>query len=231
MFSNKELNLSILISVVFHIGMFFLIYHLRFSPPNFKLIEVSLVNFVPEKGVFVPSEMVYSHKVEVSKEPSLLTVEGSVPFELKKEAVSPAIQDVMPSVRLFPVLNEKEEKISFSPALEERKVTKISKKEKALYIIQGPISFRGRVKEYYPKEEYNELLEKEKKSISGEVKMSFTVSPEGIVSNVDVIKTSGYPSLDSIAKDALMLWIFEPLSKSQPQIPQEGTITFWFKLR
>jgi TonB family protein len=68
----------------------------------------------------------------------------------------------------------------------------------------------------------------EEQGIQAEVAIDFTVKADGSVKdNLMVSRTSGYPELDDLAKDALLQFMFAPLSSSDDQT---GTAVFVYKL-
>jgi len=67
------------------------------------------------------------------------------------------------------------------------------------------------------------------RNIEAAVAIRFTVSPAGIVRpNTVVQRTSGYPALDKLAKEALKKWRFTKIDQNQAD--QWGIITFRFLL-
>ena len=94
--------------------------------------------------------------------------------------------------------------------------------------ISGPLAGRGVIKRDIP--EYPEWAKKE--GIEGEIQLDVAVSPEGRVKgDITVWKTSGYRELDNLVIKAMYKWEFEPLPKTMKQVDQQGTITFYFKLK
>lgn len=61
------------------------------------------------------------------------------------------------------------------------------------------------------------------------IKVKFYVNPDGSVADV-VLMQKGETRLESVTLDALRKWQFSPLDSNAPQILQEGTITFIYKL-
>ena len=61
----------------------------------------------------------------------------------------------------------------------------------------------------------------ERVGAEGEVELRFWVSPEGMVTSVEVVKTSGYPDFDSKAINALKKYLFSPLGKDEKQEERE----------
>ncbi len=64
----------------------------------------------------------------------------------------------------------------------------------------------------------------------GAVVLLIHVSPEGLVSGVDVGQTSGHPVLDRAAADAVQTWHFMPSVKNGQPVPSVVPIRFVFAL-
>ena len=56
------------------------------------------------------------------------------------------------------------------------------------------------------------------------------VSPEGLVSGVDVVQSSGFAALDRAARDAVLTWHFLPSVKDGQPVPDEVPLRFVFAL-
>jgi TonB family protein len=93
-------------------------------------------------------------------------------------------------------------------------------------VIAGPVMTRKLIREILPKYP----VWAEEKGIEGRVELKFWVSPEGMVTSVELVKTSGYPDLDSRAIEALKKYIFAPLGKDESQEEQWGTIAIKYTL-
>jgi protein TonB len=64
----------------------------------------------------------------------------------------------------------------------------------------------------------------------GAVMLLIHVSPEGLASGVDVLRSSGYGSLDRAARDAVTAWHFLPAVKDGEPIPFDMTLRVSFQL-
>lgn len=96
-----------------------------------------------------------------------------------------------------------------------------------LFQITGPLANRPVLFKQIP--EYPSWAEA--KGIQAAVTLQFTVSPEGDVrNNIMVARTSGFPSLDQLAVEALKQWRFQPLPEDQVR-DEVGAITFTFAVR
>ena len=93
-------------------------------------------------------------------------------------------------------------------------------------VLFGPIFNRNILYSEVP--EYPEWARA--KGIETEVKMRIWVNPDGMVSDVFVLKKSGYVSLDLLVDKALKRWKFTPMAENVPQVKQWGEILIKFVL-
>jgi TonB family protein len=93
--------------------------------------------------------------------------------------------------------------------------------------IGGPVGDRKILKRRLP--EYPAWAEE--KGITANVVIFFTVKPDGTLrTSMRIERSSGYPELDQLAKDALMGWRFSPTSAGSSENEAWGRITFKFTL-
>ena len=78
-------------------------------------------------------------------------------------------------------------------------------------------------KPYYPEEA---ALRGEQ----GAVVMTIHVTPDGLVSSVDIVESSGHPALDRAARDAVLTWHFLPSVKDGQPVPANVPVRFDFVL-
>ncbi len=123
------------------------------------------------------------------------------------------------------IVEEKFEKII--PGRKDRKGIVEGLGEDSDLIISGPVSKRVVIRPVKPK--YPAWAED--KGVEGEVELKFWVAPEGMVTSVELTRTSGYPDFDSRAMEALKKWLFSPLGKNEEQKAQWGTITIKYSLK
>jgi TonB family protein len=91
-------------------------------------------------------------------------------------------------------------------------------------LITGQLSGRSIMRKTSP--QYPRWAEEQ--GIQAEVAIDFTVKGDGSVKdNLMVSRTSGYPELDDLAKEALLQFMFAPLSSGDDQT---GTAVFVYKL-
>ncbi len=93
--------------------------------------------------------------------------------------------------------------------------------------IGGPIGDRKILARRLP--EYPDWAEE--KGISAIVQIFFTVRPDGSIrTNMRVDRSSGYPELDQLAKEALLKWRFSATRSASDEQTAWGVITFRFTL-
>jgi TonB family protein len=108
-------------------------------------------------------------------------------------------------------------------AAAEEKISIAPQKQTAL-LITGQLSGRSIMRKTSP--QYPRWAEEQ--GIQAQVYIDFTVRADGSVKDSLIVsRTSGYPELDDLAKEALATFIFAPLSSSEDQT---GTAVFVYKL-
>ena len=88
--------------------------------------------------------------------------------------------------------------------------------------IIGEVALRGILRS--PEPSYPEWAEKQ--GIVADVELKFWVLPSGEIPSIEVLESSGWPSLDRLASEALSQWKFEPIERN---VTQWGIITFCFR--
>ncbi len=91
------------------------------------------------------------------------------------------------------------------------------------FTIEGPLAGRAAISRVIPK--YPPGHQKEVV-----VKAKLVVLPNGLVSEVVPLQ-KGDPLLEELTVKALSQWKFNPLPPDLPQLPQEGKITFIYRLK
>jgi periplasmic protein TonB len=64
----------------------------------------------------------------------------------------------------------------------------------------------------------------------GAVILMIHVTPDGLVSGVDVVRSSGFPALDNAARVAALTWHFMPSVKDGQPVPDDVPVRFVFAL-
>lgn len=64
----------------------------------------------------------------------------------------------------------------------------------------------------------------------GTVVLMIHISPEGLVSGVDIVQSSGYPDLDRSAQEAVLTWHYLPAIKAGQPVPFEMRMRIQFAL-
>lgn len=91
------------------------------------------------------------------------------------------------------------------------------------YLIEGPAAGRtivSKVLPKYPPGHQKEIV----------VRVKLTVLPNGLVGELMPLQ-KGDPTLEELTVKALSQWRFSPLPPDLPQLPQEGRITFIYRLK
>jgi len=163
-------------------------------------------------------------------------VEPSIPVELPRTRAM-GEREVLPILRpeklgpeegaleaRGPAVGEKEplEEVGVG---EEKRIPALTggEKEGPQFTIEGPAAGRTIVSKVIPK--YPPGLQKEVV-----VKARLVVLPSGLVSEVVPLQ-KGDPVLEELTVKALSQWKFNAIPRDLPQLPQEGTITFIYRLR
>lgn len=241
MLKDKIFRLSLAVSTAIHLLMiFFLPIGKLYQPSMFRFMEVSLV-FVPDVELKMPGSLYSKTRPPEERIPLPSTPQRKVWSPGKGEPLAEIdsqkrlvlSEDISrmpqfgekPSPRLGidEVVQKGEKKI---PGLENKKGILRDEGESEDYVITGPVSQRGILRWFKPV--YPRWAEVS--GIEGEVLLKFWVLPNGQVSRVQVLETSGHVDLDQSALVAIKKWLFEQLSIQEEQVSQWGTITVKFKL-
>lgn len=100
--------------------------------------------------------------------------------------------------------------------------------QKELFPVQGELKDRGIAYQEIP--EYPEWAQK--KGIESSVRFRFWVTPDGRVKeNIQLVRGSGYPELDELAKSALQRWVFHKLPQAKGNVVEQGDIEFRFSVK
>jgi protein TonB len=92
--------------------------------------------------------------------------------------------------------------------------------------IQGPVGQRKILFSQLP--EYPDWAKRQ--GVEGEVLLKFWVSPEGLVTRIEIARFSGFRDFDDRAARALQSWRFEPIGAEAEKTEQWGTVPFKFRL-
>jgi protein TonB len=219
---------SLAISTIFHVLVIFLVPGIWFSLEKPSWVEVSVITFPDMKQRMpewtsgrkvIPQPSAEAPDIQKSNLPAARS-----PIGIPVESASLELPDFVPKQDYFPVMEEFEKVI---PGREESRGLMEGEGEEKVMTITGPVSRRKLIRKVYPK--YPSWAEE--KGVEGEVDLKFWVSPEGMVTSVELIRTSGYPDLDSKAMEAIKKYLFSPLGKEEDQEEQWGTITIKYTLK
>ncbi|MFW6134102.1 MAG: TonB family protein [Elusimicrobiota bacterium] len=220
---------SVIISFVLHMAFLIFMPGFEFSTEKPNWVEVSVVTF-PEFKQRTPD---WAQGRRITPKPSKKT-----PVEEKAEQPVPVKEAIsgIPVESEMPDIEEEEFKqdIEFNTPIEKtvpgRKesegITEGEGEDKEMFIT-GPVSKRKVLRRVYPR--YPKWAEEQ--GVEGKVQLKFWVSPEGMVTSVELERTSGYPDLDSRAMEAVKKYLFSPLESEEEQEKQWGTITIKYTLK
>jgi protein TonB len=194
----------------------------RFSLEKPNWVEVSVVTF-PDMKERMPewtpgSKAVPQPEAEV---PKIEKTELPVPETTLGIPVEPADPELPDFVEREDNFFTRAEFRKVIPGRKEKKGVLEGEGQDKTMVITGPVSKRKLIRRVDPK--YPAWAEE--KGIEGEAELKFWVSPEGMVTSVELARTSGYPDFDSRAMAAVKKYLFAPLSKGEEQEVQWGKIT------
>jgi protein TonB len=223
-----ELKNSLIASVFIHLLVILFLPGLKLNNQLPSWVEVSVIKFpdikekVPQWRTGKKAFQEPSREVpQVKKNDLPVPVEEEyygVPLEME----SPDISDLIELEEIDPV--EDIEKVVPGEKGMEGAVEGLGEDEG--FVISGPVINRDVINAQKPKYPDWAL----KRGIEGEVVVKFWVSPEGMVTSVELVKTSGYPGLDSRAIESVKRYLFAPLGKDEEQEMQWGERTLKFYL-
>ncbi len=176
-------------------------------------------------------QMVEQQKLALAQERKLAAAPSKLNMNMaaSKSSFLPAARPAvsMDAMRAGSGLKTEAVKIVPTPepkkASAEEKISIAPQKGTAL-LITGQLSGRNIMRKTAP--QYPRWAEEQ--GIQAQVAIDFTVRADGSVKeNLMVSRTSGYPELDELAKEALLTFMFAPLSTSDDQT---GTAVFVYKL-
>jgi TonB family protein len=197
--------------------------------PNMKTLDLD--NEIGQKKI--SPAMVQQQKLAIENQNKL----AAAPSKLNLSSNAPKTNSFLPSSRPaisaaamarggggLKTVAPKLEKPTPAPKKAADENIVIKKDKGTALLITGQLSGRGILKRTSPS--YPRWAEEQ--GIEAQVAVAFTVRADGSVKdNLYIEKTSGYPEIDDIAKEALQQFLFAPLSSSEDQ---SGTAIFVFKL-
>ncbi len=222
---------SLLISCILHILAFILVPGLRIQEHETEWVEVSLEAF-PDEVERAPD---YRPGDEAVPEPSAERPQpdrAELPVPSEEYEVGVPVRDIdeetpeMEEERDLTPVRERPVADRRVPGRQERTGITEEEGEEEAGEVTGPVAQRELIERVTP--QYPEWAEEA--GITGEVRLRFWVSPEGRVTRVELLTTSGYPDFDSRAVEALRQYRFSELPEDEPQETQWGTITILYRL-
>jgi len=232
--NRNDFQKGVLTSTFFHIILiaFSLWFNIPMREEKREYVDLTWTN-LPTRAVIQSSPKGSSSPSPIRKEarpiepttpvdlPKLRSMKELESLPLSQKEKLQSEEGALSSSKSF---SEMEEKESLNIKEEEKKVMKGSdeEKEKTSYILEGSPAERLILSKVVPK--YPPGLQKEVM-----VRIQLVVDPDGTVTSLIPLQ-KGDPILDEISLKALSQWKFAPLPSDRPQLPQEGQITFIFRL-
>ena len=231
--NQKDLLKGIYSSTFFHLLL--LLFSLWFTIPlkeeKREYVDLTWTS-LPSRAVIQPLPM---ETPKTSTRNEVRPQEPTTPVELPKLKSQKELETLPLSRKEKPHPEEEtlptstsprtEEKESITFEEEEKKVMKGTEEEKKepSYFLEGAPAERMILSKVIPK--YPPGLQKE-----ALIQVKLTVDPGGQVTSLIPLQ-KGDPILEEITMKALAQWKFAPLPLDVPQIPQEGQITFIYRLQ
>ena len=224
-----EFKKSIIISLVVHAVFIVLMPGIRFSNEKLNWVAVSVETFSDikeQEPQWQPGKM----DIPKTSKKMMESVAEELDFPIDDIEVGIPIESEIAEMPELAQVKDYDPIQKYEKSVPDRKeregIIEGAGQDKAL-VISGPVARRKLIREIYPKYP----VWAEEKGTEGEVKLKFWVSPEGIVSSVELEKTSGYPDLDSRGIAALRKYLFSPLGREEEQKNQWGTIVIKYTLK
>ncbi len=210
---NRIRNISYLISFALHLILAFLFYLISFQiePDESEFVQLGFGTFGKNSKPSV-----------ISKK----NLKNEKPKENKKKNIEVPKAKNIDENDVTPVVEKKKEKPEKKEKKEKKEGKEILGEEEGNYGFAIDFGGKGRRKIYsYSLPAYPEGVSKEI-----DVKLRFTILPDGSVTNIfPLIKADA--RLEMAAINSLRQWRFEPLPSTQKQTAQNAIIVFPYRLR
>jgi len=203
----------------------FVISMLVFSP---ALINISLVSTSQPKFGF------QDKKNSLFQKKSPNTLGDTNPERVEKVISVPNLLTQRSSkVQIFTKANTTKEKITPDPVETVETINEVTsnlsqEQSTESKQVTGAISTPVLKRDFILSPAPNYPLEARKQSIEGEVGLKLTITPAGIVDNVEILRSSGFTVLDQEAVSTLYNWIYQ--TDRSKQINRDYQITIKFTL-
>ena len=219
---------SLLISAAVHIIILILLPGHRPSVREEDWVEVSLSTF-PEDRERIPDRVPGEEGVFEPSLPAHEAERRDLPVEAEEIFAGVPVSEARPEIeseepeRILPV-RETERRPRISPGRREGTGSIREEGEDDDFMLSGPVARREVLRRVYP--EYPSWAQEQ--GVEGTVRLRFWVSSDGLVENVEMESTSGYPEMDSRAIEAMKKWLFEA---DESEESQWGRISIRYSLR
>jgi len=209
------LNRDLIYSIIIHGIILILISTAHFSSKRLRFYEVSLEMETATKVPDLRKRRVFK-KLRPKEKKLIRGDEPVIDKPLLDEDLFQEKSELRHELKEEDFLNKDFSK-DLSPEIPDREVVMPEKGE-----ISGPVSERTILRKIYPI--YPDIARLN--GWEGDVELKFWVEKDGVVSKVEILKTSGYSVLDEQAVSSIKKWIFSPFDTIQ-----WGKITFKFSLK
>lgn len=224
-----EFRKSLVISGLIHLSIVLIFPGFWFINKSMKWVEVSVIAY-PSLEKSIPKwhsdkKLKQEPRGEHSKEKKT-----DLPVPNDRIDIGEEIIKEVPDIDTLNTEREYDFEESFEKIIPGRKDSEAKSEhigEDNNFIISGPVTKRKLIRKVYPK--YPAWAEEI--GLEGEANLKFWVSSGGMVTIVELTRTSGYPDLDSRAIEAVKKYLFSPMGKAEKQEDQWGTITIKYTLK
>ncbi len=181
-----------------------------------KSVKKGLANSYVPKKIELPKSISKSLSKKINSSPKKIITKNKV---VTQEKIGNTISNLNPKPTA-PILSQSDNKLSdqdfFEQFADELKKTESNQN----YQLEGEVTNRKIISQVLPK--YPKGLKKNAK-----VKLRFTLSPQGVISNIIIVKRAD-PLLEKASKQSLLKWKFNPILSKKNQI---GFITFVYQIK
>ncbi len=181
-----------------------------------KSIKKGLANNYIPKKIALPKSISKSLSKKINSSEKKIIAKNKV---ITQEKVGNTISNLNPKPTA-PILSQSDKKINDQEFFEQFANELKKNESNQNYQLEGEVTNRKILSQVLPK--YPQGLRRNAK-----VKLRFTLSPQGVVSNIVIVKRAD-PLLEKASKQSLLKWKFNPVLSKKNQI---GFITFVYQIK
>jgi len=181
-----------------------------------KSIKKGLANNYVPKKINLPKSISKSLHKKINSSPKKILAKNKI---VAKEEIGNTISNLSPKPSA-PVLSQSEKQISDQEFFQQFAKELKKQESNQNYQLEGEVTNRKIVAKILPK--YPKGLKQNAK-----VKLRFTLSPQGKVSNIVIVKRAN-PLLEKVSTQSLLKWKFNPILSKKNQV---GFITFVYQIK